>query len=53
MKHVRILKVLRKHSLQRMKRRSYTDVRIILAQLSGVAAAGTENRMDKVYILYS
>ena len=29
----------------------YTDVRIILAQLSGMAAAGTENRMDKVHTL--
>ena len=27
------------------------DVRVILPQLSGVAAAGTENRMDKVHTL--
>ena len=30
----------------------YTDVRVILAQLSGGTAAGTENRRDKD-ILYS
>ena len=29
----------------------YTDVRVILPQLSGVAAAGTENRMDRVHTL--
>ena len=27
------------------------DIRVILPQLSGVAAAGTENRMDKVHTL--
>ena len=27
----------------------YTDVRVILAQLSGGMAAGTENRRDKVH----
>ena len=29
----------------------YTDVRVILAQLSGGTAAGTENRRDKVHTL--
>ena len=29
----------------------YTDVRVIVPQLSGVAAAGTGNRMDKVHTL--
>ena len=29
------------------------DVRVILAQLSGGTAAGTENRRDKTLILYS
>ena len=29
----------------------YTDVRVILPQLSGVEAAVTENRMDKVHTL--
>ena len=29
----------------------YTDVRVILPQLSGLAAAGTGNRMDKVHTL--
>ena len=27
----------------------YTDIRVILPQLSGVVAAGTRNRMDKVH----
>ena len=29
----------------------YTDVRVILVQLSGGTAAGTENRRDKVHTL--
>ena len=29
----------------------YTDIRVILAQLSGGPAAGTENRRDKVHTL--
>ena len=29
----------------------YTDVRVVLPQLSGVVAAGIENRMEKVHTL--
>lgn len=29
----------------------YTDIRVILPYLNGVATAGTENRMDKVQTL--
>ena len=48
---VKRLRILYSNVIAANETEKYTDIRVILPQLSGGTAAGTENRRDKVHTL--